>query len=60
MRRWTQTSTTLPSTCVHGLYVVPQVHEVYRVEEVEEEKKEENPEAKSRPELEEFIICDRT
>ena len=29
---------------------------MYRVEEVEEEKKEEKPEAKSRPELEEFII----
>ena len=37
------------------MYVVPKVHKVYRVEEVEEEKERRKTEAKSRPELEEFI-----
>ena len=32
------------------------VHKVYRVEEVAEEKERRKTEAKSRPELEEFII----
>ena len=41
------------------LYVVPKVHKVYRVEEVEEEKERRKTEAKSRPELEEFIRGDR-
>ena len=49
----------MPSRCIAMMHVVPKVHKVYRVEEVEDEKKEENPEAKSRPKLEEFIIADR-
>ena len=42
---------------MRALYLVlyQKVHKVYRVEEVEEEKERRKTEAKSRPELEEFI-----